>query len=388
MRKKLVLFVTQTRGFFNNLFATKFDSIEIRGKRKSYEVSSIKHKLLSKLVRSKLADWLGVIQRLKVNNIEDVDVIGSFNRFILTEHPYFIYLENQTAFYHYAINRNKTYLGNKKYVSFLKDENLKYIICMSKVCEDKVKENLVKNNVNKKTVNIYPLVPSNPYVTELKIRDRKKNKKLKLLFVVQGSRFISKGGLEVVEIMEKVSSLDIELTLITEIEYIPQSARELIQHLNSIELLNFGFSSEQMQQIYASHDLLLHLTSDDSSPLTVLEAMKSGLPVISTKLYAIPEMVKNDVNGYLYSPKWDFFNKYNDPNPDVWNHRKRTIYSLQLDTELINQVSSKLTELYHNRKKIEELALNSFEIANNAPFSAEFITTQWETLINSVIGEE
>lgn len=57
--------------------------------------------------------------------------------------------------------------------------------------------------------------------------------------------------------------------------------------------------------------LLLHPTSDDSNSLTVLEAMKAGLPIISTKLYAIPEMVKDGVNGFLTEPKYAFFDNNN-----------------------------------------------------------------------------
>ncbi len=47
-------------------------------------------------------------------------------------------------------------------------------------------------------------------------------------------------------------------------------------------------------------------TSKDNFPLTILEAMSSGLPVVTTTVGDIPSLVENDRTGYLVAPKNPF----------------------------------------------------------------------------------
>lgn len=383
MKKINVFFFTKTRGFFEHLFNTEFDFLSISGK-KSYEVPSSINKFLSKIVRSKFADHIGIIQKSKVG-VTDADVLGSFNRFLKTDRPYFIYLENQTALYHYSIQRNKTLFGKKKYKKYLSDKNLKYIFCMSHACYDKIQIDL-SNNINSEV--IYPLVNENEYVDDNTIEERISKNTLRLLFITQGSRFISKGGPEVVEAIRKMVGMDISLTLITEKRFIPEKTIKLIDDSANINLLEFGFSFDEMKKIYANHDILLHPTSDDSFSLTVLEAVKAGLTIIATNMYAIPEMVKDGTNGYTCDPKWNFFDKENNPNPKVWNNRKKTIYDYTfIDERIVNFLINKVKYLYENEDVLRKMSLNSLRIAESEPFSSAYIKKQWTNSIKYIMGE-
>ncbi len=53
--------------------------------------------------------------------------------------------------------------------------------------------------------------------------------------------------------------------------------------------------------------IFINPTRQDSFSLVVLEAIKSGNVIISSDLYAIPEMVIDDYNGYLVGPKYRIF---------------------------------------------------------------------------------
>lgn len=56
---------------------------------------------------------IGFIRYININT-KEYDYLGSFNRFLKTNKPYFIYLENPTALYDYTIDRNKAFLAKKK----------------------------------------------------------------------------------------------------------------------------------------------------------------------------------------------------------------------------------------------------------------------------------
>jgi glycosyltransferase involved in cell wall biosynthesis len=63
----------------------------------------------------------------------------------------------------------------------------------------------------------------------------------------------------------------------------------------------FGYISEQekMAELYAASDIMLYPTRADNLPLVVLEAMSCGLPVISSNLGGIAEIIENEKNGFL-----------------------------------------------------------------------------------------
>lgn len=374
-----IKFVSSVRGFFNHLLEIKSDSIQFDLKKNTYEVSSTIHALISKGIRGSLGDHLGIIQSIKNDDNNEELILGSFNRFLNTKQNYFIYVENPTALYHYSLNRPYTYLGNKRFNYLLSDHHLKSMIFMSKAAlysSDKVWGREV--SISKEV--IYPLVPKNPF-TNPQIIDS--ITKLKLLYVAQGSRFVSKGAPEIIEMAIKLGP-KISLTIITNLDAIPEKLADKINTQNNIQLQEFNKSFLEMEKIYASHDILIYPTSDDSYALTVLEAIKAGMVVIGSNMYAIPEMVMDGENGFLTNPKWEFFDKHNIPSPQVWNHRKSTIFSMESDKNIVDFLVSKVCLLNNNRELLYNMSLKSILIANSEPFDEVTITKQWENLVKKI----
>ena len=61
---------------------------------------------------------------------------------------------------------------------------------------------------------------------------------------------------------------------------------------------------EEKQAVWDQADIFVHPTREDCFPLVILEAMGTGLPVVATDEGAIPEMIRNGVDG-LVCPKGD-----------------------------------------------------------------------------------
>ncbi|WP_371261671.1 hypothetical protein, partial [Alkalibacterium sp. 20] len=88
---KKILVATKARGFLITLFQYKFDEIYFTyNESKVYETNSKLKLQLSKIVKSKLSDYLGLIQRIKVKN-DDYNIMFSYNRFLKTNKDYIIY---------------------------------------------------------------------------------------------------------------------------------------------------------------------------------------------------------------------------------------------------------------------------------------------------------
>ena len=258
---------------------------------------------------------------------------------------------------------------------------------MSKACKETFNE--VTGTTNSDCIHevIYPLIPKNSHVSQEQIRLKTNNRVVKFLYIAQGERFLSKGAMEVINAFQMLikEKLPVRLTLVTNIHKIHPSLLSRIRKDNNIQLYDFKFGYQEMEQLYADHDVFLQPSSDDSFGLTVLEAMHAGKALITSKLYAFPEMVEHGVNGFLVEPHYWFFTPENIPNPKVWNHRRKTIYSGQISSRLTEELYTYMKRLVTDRDLLIEMSLASYAKANSAPFSEEYIVSQWNKLINQMV---
>lgn len=383
----IIKFATKLRGFFRHLMDSKYIHFEIVDDRnKIYEVPSKINQVKKCIVRSYLADLAGVIQRITFRCSNKATIAGSFNRFLNSDVPYFIYVENPTALYHYTLRRSKYPIGKRKLKLWLNDANLRALVFMSKACKKTFKQLVGEPHKNVITHQIYPLIPRNPYISNEQIITQRHKSVTKFLYIAQGMRFDSKGGYEIVEAFNRLkkSGLNISLTMVTNLEQIPANKREVINSIPDLILCDFKFSYSQMQKLYSEHDVLLQPTSDDSFGLTILEALHSGLAFITSSLYSIPEIVRDGINGYLVEPAYWFFNPDGMPNPLVWNHRKSTIHSGRLCERLVNQLEDRMRKLATDKELLTKMSLQSFKSSQEPPFSEEFISNQWNDLIAEI----
>lgn len=382
----VVYWATKLRGFLRHI-SERSDEVQFISKGNFYETSSLLNKLKSKLIRSRIFDPVGLFQVIKISG-KDCDLYGSFNRFLDADKPYFLYLENPTALYHYALGRIRHTAGKKRFKNCLDDPNLKYIVCMSEACRTTFERiNMpLPETVQMKT--IYPLVPQNQYVNEMIVQQISKNETLECLYCVQGKRFITKGGLDVLEAVSRLRKAGhrIRLTVITKLADLDKKTLKKIENYEGVSLYDFSFSYGELERIYADTNVLLQPSSDDSFGLTVLEAMKGGCAVIASNLYAFPEMVEDGYNGYLLEPKFRIFTRDNMPNPACWAHKKKRRLTKKKDEAFVRNIEDALLSLYTDREKLYEFSKRSLDIANTK-FGEQTICDQWKAVWNTLKGD-
>ena len=367
-----IVWATRLRGFLKHV-SEGIEDINFVSEDNFYEVNTLKHKILSKLIHCKIFDWLGKFSVIEISG-KDCDMYGSFNRFLKTDKPYFIYLENPTALYHYCLNRISYKSGAKKFAACLNDDNLKGIICMSDACRESFER--INGKLPERILfrTIYPFVPDNKNIDPDKIIEKSHGEKLELLYCVQGVRFVSKGGLEVVEAVKRLNNPNIHLTVITKINDVDKKIIKALHSVENVDLFDFNFKYNELEKIYAKTNVLIQPTSDDSFGLTILEAMKGGCAILASDLYSISELVADGDNGFLVEPKYRFFDKENIPNPKVWNHRKKTIYSTKTSDRLVADLCEKISLLNEDRNLLARLSINSYnKSVGNAEFGEEKI---------------
>ena len=179
----------------------------------------------------------------------------------------------------------------------LRSERCIQIKCMSEACRKSLKH-LFGKEIYEKSILSYPQVNINQASKNIK-----RNKKTKFLFV--GTQFDLKGGKAMIKSFNRAyeKNPNISLDIITHI------SSSNYQNYKGIRFFPANFSKEEIYKnfMYKS-DVLIHPTYVDTFGLVVLEALAHGLGIISTDLYALPEMVHDGVNGIVINPPisiWD-----------------------------------------------------------------------------------
>lgn len=74
------------------------------------------------------------------------------------------------------------------------------------------------------------------------------------------------------------------------------------QELDLGDRVIFTGNREDMPQIYSITDILVNSSYIEGLPMTILEAMAAKVPIIATKVGAVPKVILNEHNGILLEP--------------------------------------------------------------------------------------
>lgn len=84
-----------------------------------------------------------------------------------------------------------------------------------------------------------------------------------------------------------------------------QNLEELAEKLNLKKWVSFlgQIPSERIPEYMVASDIFVLPSLSEGFPLTILEAMASGLPIVTTRVRGLPEIVKDSENGFLVEPQ-------------------------------------------------------------------------------------
>lgn len=132
--------------------------------------------------------------------------------------------------------------------------------------------------------------------------------KSKFEFLIIGNLAESKGILDAINAFEvlKAAQYEFHCTIIGGEG--KMSANELISYIDSKNLINnISYVGKQFDsakaQFLSNSNVLIHPSHEECFPLVLLEAMNAGKPVISTYEGGIPDIVENNVTGFLIKKK-------------------------------------------------------------------------------------
>jgi 1,2-diacylglycerol 3-alpha-glucosyltransferase len=116
----------------------------------------------------------------------------------------------------------------------------------------------------------------------------------------------------------------------------------------------YGFArGKELLEILQAGDIFITASKSENMPLSVMEAMSAGLPVIGVDSLGVPEIVKNGKNGFIVAP------------------------------DMFEEMAQKIVELAENDKLRNKFALASRELAME--YSEEKVVKMLEETYKKVI---
>lgn len=257
-----------------------------------------------------------------------------------------------TTFHGYDISMYLKLMGDKFYQPLFASGD-----AFSPISEQ-MKRRLIELNCNEKKIIVHRVgIDCSKF--SFTTRQVGKNGKIKLITI---ARLVEKKGVEygirsVANLIK--SGMNVEYNIVGD-GHLNKKLQKLIHELNvtdKVKLLGWKHQQEVIQLINTSHILLAPSVTDENGdqegiPTVIMEAMATGLPVISTYHSGIPELVQNGISGFLV-PERDVDTlteklRYLIEHSELWDEMGKAGRKFVESHHNIHILNDKLVEIYQN----------------------------------------
>lgn len=162
----------------------------------------------------------------------------------------------------------------------------------------------------------------------------------------KGQRFI----VETLNILNTTGSLpEIHFTIIGD-GAIKNELEILVKKYNIEKYISFIGNSNKVTEYLLQSDIFILPSLDEGFPIAILEAMRASLPIVSTKVGGIPEMLENGVNGIFIDPSTkgvcDFISNINNYDWKAMGEKSYQIFLEKFTVKtMIDSYSSVINQL-------------------------------------------
>jgi glycosyltransferase involved in cell wall biosynthesis len=147
-----------------------------------------------------------------------------------------------------------------------------------------------------------------PDIYKHKYKKDKKNGKLNILFL--GHLFFLKGGDIFLEVFNSIKNhFNVELTVISRIKADnwltkttknnEETAKKSLINSSQVTWIKEASYKEVTERFFPNADIFVLPSWSETWGHVICEALSAGLPVISTRIRAIPEIIQHNANGFL-----------------------------------------------------------------------------------------
>ena len=142
--------------------------------------------------------------------------------------------------------------------------------------------------------------------------------------------------------------------------------KHLQKNLKNVTFIEENLPREKFyEEFLFKPDIYVQPTLVDTFAIAIIEAMSTGLPVVATNMFAMPEIIEDGYNGFLINSKmqWDKYVKF-DPKYEKFN-----IDAAKYHPEMIKDLVKKLSILIEDKNLRKKMGQNSFKIVESGKFS-------------------
>jgi glycosyltransferase involved in cell wall biosynthesis len=298
--------------------------------------------------------YLQVPRMARIKDAEKYDLIHSTRGILIrNKKPWIVDLESGAAFAGLEWTTLSKPIMKKIIRKYLSSPYCKKIIPQSDAAKKTLMENINCSGFEDKIETLYLAY----HTTKLK---RKPSARVRISFI--GRDFFEKGGHDLQEAFKILNEKYFGKISLKIKSNVPDKFR---LNLPNVKYLgNIQDKSEFYDEIFGDCDIYVQPTTIDSFGVSILEAMSTGLPIVCTDDFTLPEMVEDGYNGFLVKSP---VNWYPYLSKGASQEYKKIAESDHPET--VKELVEKISILIENEDLRRKMGENSFKLVESGKFS-------------------